>query len=382
MRALPSIFIICTLVCSLFYPVRADVVKPALIEITTNTTEVVDVEIRASLEALLTGINGRYRNTTEAPNADEYDRFRAMESQTLREAFRDFEPTLLAGVELLLDGVPAKLSIKHISVPEPGYTKVPRNSVITLTGHIPRQTKSLTWYYSAGFGDHATRVRQVDPDNKKYHWSSHQWIKDDQPTKPFELNEVFSKPSVAEVIKTYTVSGFEHILPLGLDHILFVLGIFLLSRHLKPIVLQVSMFTLAHSITLALGMYGWVEVPARIVEPLIALSITFVAIENVFFHKINPWRLPVVFGFGLLHGLGFASVLNDFGMPTDAFLTALLAFNVGVELGQLTVVLAAFLGVAYWFKSELRYRQIVVIPASLVIGLVSLYWFFDRLELF
>ena len=381
MNYLSSILVICTLVTSLFYPVRADVVKPALIEISAYTTEVVEVEIRASVEALLTGINGRFRNTQEAPNADEYDQYRQMEPAQLREAFKSFEKTLLEGVELRVDGSPIALKIKQIDIAEKGYTKVPRNSVITLEGAIPRNSKLLTWYYPLAFGDHATRVRQVNVDTEVYHWSSHQWVKEDVPTKPYSLNEVFAKPSLVEVIQTYTVSGFQHILPMGLDHILFVLGIFLLSRRLKPILLQVTMFTLAHSITLALGVMGLVEVSPRIVEPLIALSIAYVAVENIFVHKVSAFRLPLVFGFGLLHGLGFATVLTEFGMPTDDFIAALVAFNVGVELGQLSIVLAAFFGVAYWFKSQALYQRVVVIPASLVIAAMGLLWFIERLEI-
>ncbi len=355
--------------------------KPALIEISAYTTEVVEVEIRASVEALLTGINGRYRNTQEAPNADEYDQYRQMEPAQLREAFRPFEQTLVSGVELRADGTPIVLKIKQIDIAEKGYTKVPRNSVITLEGAIPRNTLSVTWYYPMAFGDHATRVRQVNVESEEYHWSSHQWVKEDVPTQPFLLNEVFSKPSITEVIQTYTVSGFQHIVPLGLDHILFVLGIFLLSRRLKPILLQVTMFTLAHSITLALGVLGLIEISPRIVEPLIALSIAYVAVENIFVHKVSALRLPLVFGFGLLHGLGFATVLTEFGMPTDDFIAALVAFNVGVELGQVAIVLAAYFGVAYWFKSQELYQRVVVIPASLVIAAMGLFWFVERLEI-
>lgn len=382
MKSLPSLLVICILVTSLFYPVRADVVKPALVEISAYTTEVVEIEVRTSVEALLTGINGRFRNTKEAPNADEYDKYRQMSGPDLKKAFAGFESKFLEGVDLRLDGESAQLSIKQIDIPEPGYTKVPRNSVIILQGTIPRETQSITWYYPQAFGDHATRVRQVNPETEEYHWSSHQWVKEDVPTEPFLLNEVFTKPSVGQVIQTYTVSGFQHIIPLGLDHILFVLGIFLLSPRLKPILMQVTMFTLAHSITLALGAYGIVEISPRVVEPLIALSIAYVAIENIFFTRINAFRLPVVFGFGLLHGLGFATVLNEFGMPTEDFVAALLAFNVGVELGQISIVLAAFFGVAFWFKSQQTYHRVVVVPSSLAIAAVGLYWFVDRLAIF
>ena len=170
-------------------------------------------------------------------------------------------------------------------------------------------------------------------------------------------------------------------MPLGLDHILFVLGIFLLSRQLTPLLWQVTMFTLAHSITLAMGMYGWVELPTRVVEPLIALSIAYIGIENLFSRGVSRFRLPVVFAFGLLHGLGFASVLADFGMPTADFAWALVAFNVGVELGQLAVILAAYLLIARWFRTPEGYRTWVVNQGSLGIALLGLIWFFERLDL-
>ena len=381
MRLHAGILAIFYLVISLFYQARADVVKPALVEISVYSTEVVEVELRTSIEALLTGINGRFQNTTEAPNAEEYDVYREMSAPELTQAFERFHDDLLQGVQLLADDEPVELQISAVNIPAPGYTQVPRNSVVVLTGKVSRSASELTWYYPERFGDHATRVRQVDVEREEYHWSPHQWIKSDVPTQPFSLVEVFTKPPLAQVMGTYLASGFEHIVPLGLDHILFVLGIFLLSRQLTPLLWQVTMFTLAHSITLAMGMYGWVELPPRVVEPLIALSIAYIGIENLFSRGVSRFRLPVVFAFGLLHGLGFASVLADFGMPTADFAWALVAFNVGVELGQLAVILAAYLLIARWFHTPEGYRTWVVNPGSLGIALLGLIWFFERLDL-
>jgi len=266
-------------------------------------------------------------------------------------------------------------------IPEPGYTKVPRISTVYLTADIDRHYKQLTWYYPQKFGDHATRVRQVDAKNEKWHWSDHQWIRDDTYTEPYSLGEIFTRQSVWSVLKTYVGAGFQHIFPLGIDHILFVLGIFLLSLKMKPLLWQVTMFTLAHSITLSLSMLDIFSLPSRIVEPLIALSIAFVAIENLLSPKLNKSRLYVVFGFGLLHGLGFASMLSDFGMPKDAFALALVSFNLGIEFGQLFVISVAYFSVAIWFRNKpALYRKVVVVPGSLLISVIALYWFWERLE--
>lgn len=358
----------------------ADVVRPALIEISVYTRGDIEIEIRASIEALMTGINGRYTNTKDAPTAEQYDHFRKMQSSELLLAFESFKHQLLLGVDVKLDGVSVPLSVTRVEIPEPGYTKVPRISVIQLGGKVDRNNKQLTWYYPEKFGDHASRVRQVDEAEQKWHWSDHQWIKKNRYTDPYPLDEIFTRQSLWQVFQTYTSAGFQHILPLGLDHILFVIGIFLLSRNMKPLFWQVTMFTLAHSITLSLSMLDIVALPSRVVEPLIALSIAYIAIENLFGGEMKNRRLWVVFGFGLLHGLGFATMLSEFGMPRDGFAAALISFNVGIEFGQLAVILIAYLTLSIWFKNPQTYRQIVVIPLSVLISVVGLYWFWERLE--
>ena len=162
---------------------------------------------------------------------------------------------------------------------------------------------------------------------------------------------------------------------------LFVLGLFLLSTRMRPLLWQITMFTIAHSITLAMAMTGLIELPAQVVEPLIALSIAYVGVENVWHRRLHKSRLVLVFAFGLLHGLGFASMLADFGMPDDAFLTALISFNLGVEGGQLAVVVMAFLAVGLWFGEKPYYRKRIVVPGSLLITAVGLYWTWESLSL-
>ena len=376
-----SFVILLTFVVLFLNPVTvlADVVKPALVEISVYTSGKYKVEVRASVEALLTGINAQYQDTTQAPTAEEYDELRVLQGAELKERFKSFHEKFEQQVQLKFDDKAAKLKITEVDIPVPGYVKVPRNSIIYLEGEIPRDAKNLTWYYPALFGDNAVRVRQVDEANEKWFWSQWQWIRNDQPSEPFSLTEVFTKRSTLSVITEYIIAGFEHILPMGMDHILFILGIFLLSTRISPLLWQVTMFTLAHSITLGLSMHGVINLPANIVEPLIALSIAYIGLENIYHKNLHNSRLLIVFAFGLLHGMGFASVLQEFGMPADAFLTALISFNVGVELGQLAIIMLGFLTVGFWFSKKPWYRQAVIIPGSIAIGLTGLYWTYDRI---
>jgi len=176
----------------------------------------------------------------------------------------------------------------------------------------------------------------------------------------------------------YLNLGYKHILPLGLDHILFVLSLFLFSADLKKVLWQSLAFTVAHSVTLGLAVYDVITISPNIVEPLIALSIMYVALENIFAKKLKASRIGIIFLFGLIHGLGFASVLNSLGLPKDAFLSSLIMFNVGVELGQVIVILAAFLLFGLWFGKKPYYRKYVVIPLSILIAAIALYWVIER----
>ena len=182
-----------------------------------------------------------------------------------------------------------------------------------------------------------------------------------------------------EVFGKYLQLGYTHILPLGFDHVLFILCVFFLNTNIKEIIKQATMFTLAHSITLGLAVYGYIQAPPSIIEPIIALSIVFLALENIFFEQVKPWRMIMVFLFGLVHGMGFAGALDDLGMPRYSFATALVSFNLGVELGQLTVIAVMFFFVAKIFSKEVWYRSRIVIPASIAIALVAAYWTVERI---
>jgi len=192
---------------------------------------------------------------------------------------------------------------------------------------------------------------------------------------PMDLTNI----STLDVGQIYLQLGFTHILPLGIDHILFILGIYLLSPNLKTAFIQASVFTLAHTITLTLSVYDVVTINPDIVEPVIALSIVFIAIENIFTKDIKAGRIILIFLFGLIHGLGFASVLTDLGLPKSEFLTALISFTVGVELGQTAVILLAYFLIGKWFSSKQWYHQKIVVSFSLVIAAVALYWTVERI---
>ena len=193
------------------------------------------------------------------------------------------------------------------------------------------------------------------------------------------INYELDKVNDVELFKTYLKLGFTHIIPLGFDHILFILCVFFLHSNLKKIVLQASVFTIAHSITLALAVLGYIKPPPNIVEPLIAISIAFLAIENIFSQKVKPWRIIMIFLFGLVHGMGFAGALNDLGMPDYSMATALVSFNIGVEIGQLSIIFCMYFLTQRMAKQYGWYRNRIVIPANIIIGLVACYWTYERI---
>jgi len=199
------------------------------------------------------------------------------------------------------------------------------------------------------------------------------------------LDESGNERSFMSTAGLYVTIGIGHILPDGTDHILFVLAIFLASVRLRALIWQISAFTVAHTATLALAASGVITPSSAVVEPLIAFTIAFVAIENLVFRDMTRWRPLVVFGFGLIHGLGFAGFFGELGLPPGQFWSALIGFNVGVEIGQLSVILAAaILGVIARRLLQdpeglQRYRSLIARPGSLLISLMGLWWGITRL---
>jgi hydrogenase/urease accessory protein HupE len=259
--------------------------------------------------------------------------------------------------------------------PEVAYSTVPGAlAIVHLSGQVPANARQFTWNYGWTFASYALTLR-----NDASGTSVTEWLEGGQTSAPFPLLSAEPPASRPATVWRYLTLGFTHILPHGLDHMLFVLGIYLLSGRARSVLCQISAFTAAHSITLGLSLYGVFSMPSKIVEPLIAVSIAYVAVENIFVSKLKAWRVALVFAFGLLHGMGFAGALKDVGLPRSEFLTALLSFNVGVETGQLAVIGAAFLLVGWHCANRAWYRPRVVVPASALIACIAVYWTVQRL---
>ncbi len=288
-----------------------------------------------------------------------------------------FQTDFLAQLALSFDG---KNSTFHLEpLPSPGSTDPAAawRFAFRLTGSVPGGARRFTWSHPFAMGQYLLRIQnEGDPEARAI------WVEGGRSSQPFDLGAPGLPQTRPGRIWLYLSLGFTHILPNGADHILFVLGLFFLSLRVKPLLLQVTSFTVAHSLTLALSLFGVLSLSPRIVEPLIALSIVYVAVENLLTDRVRPWRVAVVFSFGLLHGLGFAGALHDLHIPKSDFLGALVSFNAGVEFGQLAVILLAFLVFGWAFGKKTWYRARISIPASALIGLVGIFWTIQRLCFF
>ena len=326
----------------------------------------VDVKIDVDLTLLL-GSPDRYYELATEPLQRQQEDVRGLVPQVtdnlqlfvgkqrLRLEFRDFAPAKARQADYL-DASMSKLSTFDFvaalpSSGEPLRLVVPLGAQVdypvAYTVRVPAQHRSVTRWLEEGMHE----------------------------SEPFVWVDELGKPSQLLV---YLRLGFRHIVPEGADHILFVLGLFFLGITWRKLLSQTTVFTVAHATTLFLSTYGIFRLPGQYVEPAIAASIAFIAIENVVRPTLGAGRLAIVFGFGLIHGLGFASSLSDIPFPKRDFVVALLGFNFGVDFGQLFVIALAFLAVG-WFRNEPWFRRRIAVPCSLVIAAVGLFWAVQRL---
>ena len=360
-------------------PVRSSAheLRPAIAELAFDGGAY-RISVRLNLEAFLAGIDPQHRETKNSPAAEAYDRLRALPPDALRAAFTARREAFSQAVSVLADGVRPPSEVLSLDVPPIGDLNLTRQSTVVLGGDVPPAADALVLSWKESFGPVVVRLRAAPaPDGKPGKVVQTAYLKDGTASPPFPIVSA-PKQTMADIFAEYVIVGFKHILPLGLDHVLFVIGLFLLSPRLGPLAWQITSFTVAHTVTLALGMRGVVAISPTIVEPLIAASIVYVGVENIFTSRLHRWRPFVVFGFGLLHGLGFAGVLMEIGLGREHFVTGLIAFNVGVELGQLAVIAGCFLAAGLWFRHKTWYRRAVTIPTSAMIALVGAWWCFER----
>lgn len=349
---------------------QAHEVRPAIFTLKFQSDRTFTLSAETNIEALVAGIGAEHDDTDDAPTANLYKSLRMLSADELGSRFSEFAPRWMKDMGMSFDGDAADMLVVSTSIPEIGDLDLARGSVVVLSGKVANGAVNFTWAYPEKFGSSVLRIQRPGQELQA------QFFGAGARSERFAIGVAEPRSWIAKFVDYGTI-GFTHILPKGLDHILFVLGLFLLNTNWRPLLVQVTAFTLAHSVTLAMGLYGVINLSPAVVEPLIALSIVYVAVENIFTNRLHVWRPVVVFLFGLLHGLGFAGILTEIGLPSSDFLLGLVAFNVGVELGQLTVIGIAFLAVG-WFARTTWYRSRVTIPASIAIATMGAWWFVER----
>lgn len=367
-------------------PLRAHETQPAVANVSV-TPELFEMSIILNAEALLAGVDlSVYSDTNNAPQVAEYDRLRALDAEALRAEIAAGWPDLRDG--FVLEGA-GRLTLNGLEVSIPPSDELPREATLFLSAPVDEGAKGIRLGWAPKYGTLILRHNRGDDVYAAL-------LQNGDLSELLPVSGLYGE-TAGEAFWRFLVAGFEHIIPLGIDHILFVLGLFFFALKWSPILWQVTAFTVAHTVTLALATLGLINIPEDwmwLVEAFIALSITWVAIENILQPKLGWLRPAVVFGFGLLHGLGFASVLNEFGLSQGQFVVSLVAFNVGVEIGQLAVILSAFLLILLGVQAARiarlddpeeamvrdlpeMYRANATV-GSIVIGVIGAYWFIER----
>ena len=348
-------------------------VNPPVINIELNPKSA-KLDITFNAEIFLADIDAsKTANTNDSEKAEDYDRLRALNADEIKQRIQDRQAELLALITLQSEAQNITLTLGDIETENDDYLELPRQTRVHISADLPAGDDDVTVRLAPTMGAYIIRQKAPFMDEDDLYAD---FIAAGLETLPIPRQEMVER-NWQETFVQYVISGIAHIIPKGLDHIVFIMGLYFFSPHIRPLLMQVTVFTLAHSFTLALATLKLVFIPASVVEPLIALSIVWIGVENILRPKIGLGRMTVIFIFGLLHGLGFAFVLGEVGLAGSAFAISLIAFNIGVEFGQL-MVLAPLVIMGLFISKHKAYRQRVENPASFIIAMIGLYWFLER----
>ena len=333
------------------------------------------IMIDLNAELFLAGLDASLvRDTDDAPQGKDYDALRALTADQLAQKFTDQWADFEKALTGLANDRQLSFQLDAIEVEDNPAMALPRSSKIQISAPLEPNDASVRFGWSAALGPLVLRQQSQTEKPENLYTA---YLEPGAISAPIKRQGVTAQP-VLTIMLDYAKIGFVHIVPKGLDHILFVLGLFFYAARWRPLLGQVTLFTLAHTTTLMLASTGHIVVSPNIVEPLIAASIIYVAFENLRSERLHAGRLVVIFAFGLLHGLGFASVLGDIGLADGQFMISLISFNIGVELGQIAVLVPAFLLFGVAAGNALWYRRLIAIPASYLIGAIGMWMLITR----
>ena len=350
-------------------PLHSHEIKPAVMDITIIEGNA-SIEFKLNAETVLSEIDASlYQDTNDSPQSQKYDALRALSTEEVEKMVIENENKFTDKIKINIGDETIPLSLRNVDTFQEINDEFPRDTTLNIGFEIKDEPFTIQFEKELG----PVVIRHFEDLSKES-------VLFTTYLQPAERSSLISQQTRSSALSTtieYLVLGIEHIVPKGLDHILFIIGIFFYAIKFKPLLLQVTMFTVAHSITLILASFNLIFIPATIVEPLIALSISYVAIENIFQRRSTLLRYLIIFIFGLIHGLGFAFVLGDIGLNTSQLVLSLISFNIGVEIAQIAIIILA--SIIFIIPSRQSwYRAFLQIPISIIISMIGLYWFIER----
>ena len=363
-----------TFFLNFFNHLSAHEIKPAIVEFNKVKNQI-NIVLKFNAEPFLANIDVcDYKETINFSNSIKYSELRLLPGEKLKEKIFESRDQIINSIFIKTSKKQLNLKLVEIDVLEEKNIEKVRFTKVYLKTEIKFIETPITFSAKKIFGPLIFKnFSNIDKNTDK---PQSQWLKPGNQTSNLGILQVKNNTTNFSILGIW--NGILQIILYGFDHILFILGLFFFSHKLKPLLIQVITFTIAHSITLIFGGLGYITISPLIIEVIIAASIIWIGFENLFRKKIKVSRLGVIFTFGLVHGFGFASMFKPKGLEGTDYYLNLLSFNIGIELGLLITLLPLIILIPL-FNRLSWYRILIAMPASIIIALFGVEMFIDRI---
>ena len=351
-------------------------IKPSIADFTYDENYL-NVEVRLNAELILSNIDAsNISNTNSSPLTEIYDQYRLLDKKDLKNSILESWKDISSNIDIKINNKSKTIDLIKIETQNVKNFEISRDTLIYFRVLLDQKSEQFTFKWIKNYGPIILRENN---DLKLEEELVTEYLQSGTESDPIFFRENNIRSMFASFVKFF-VLGIQHIIPKGLDHILFIFGLFLFSSSLNKLIKQITIFTIAHSITLIFVSLSLIKINPQIVEPIIALSIVYVGLENIFKKYIKEYmRYIIILFFGLLHGLGFALVLSDIGYRSSKLFLNLISFNIGIEVAQISIILFLYLIIAIKFAKNKYYRIAFQIPSSILIASIGFYWFIERI---